>query len=102
MMLFLLSVAMAQASAVPPETCKERKQPEMPVLSARDLGRGSVPAETIDSLPTAAAAELRRFFRTGGGIADADGPSNSADVVGNDVPTRRSLRAYHALNHWII
>ncbi len=31
MMLFLLSVAMAQASAVPPETCKERNQPDMPV-----------------------------------------------------------------------
>ncbi|RYE97210.1 MAG: hypothetical protein EOO77_39485 [Oxalobacteraceae bacterium] len=71
-------------------------------LSARDLGRGSVHSETIDSLPTAAAAELRRFFSTGGGIADADGPSNSADIVGDDVPTRRSLRAYHALKHWII
>jgi hypothetical protein len=102
MMLFLLGMAMLQASSLSPETWKERNNPDVPVLPACNLGRGATIAHSIASLPKAASTEISRFFRAGGGISEADGSYNSTDVTGDGVPQRRFLRAYHVQNYWII
>lgn len=101
MMLFLLG-AMLQAAPLPPETWKERNRPDMPAISACELGAGSRIAATITQLPDEVAAELHRFFGPEGGISEANGLYNSTDVVNGGVPVRRFLRAHQVGDYWIV
>lgn len=101
-MVLLLGMAMLQASPLPPETWKERNHPDMPVLPACDLGRDAGMSLSIANLPKEAASELYRYFKSGGGIAEADGPYNSTDVVDGKIPTYRFIRAYNVRDYWII
>jgi hypothetical protein len=101
-MLLLLSMAMSQASPLPPETWKEGNHPDMPVLPACGLGKGAGMSVSIANLPKEASSELLRYFKSGGGIAEADGAYNSTDVVDGKIPRYRFIRAYHVKDYWII
>lgn len=101
-MLLLLGMAMLQANTLPPETWKERHHPDMPVLPVCDLGKDATTSFSIANLPNKAGSELSRYFKSGGGIAEANGLYNSTDVIDSKIPSYRFIRAYHVKNYWII
>lgn len=100
-MMRLLLGALVQATPLPPQTWKERNHPDMPLLPACDLGGSAPVIKKRADLPPGVAAKLTRLFAPGV-ISEADGPFNSTDVIGGDVPTRRFIRAYHVGSDWII
>lgn len=101
-MLLLLGMAMLQASPLAPETWNERNHRDMPFLPACDLGRGAMMSLSIANLPKEAASELSRYFKSGGGIGESNGPYNSTDVIDDKAPSYRFLRAYNVKYYWII
>jgi hypothetical protein len=100
-MMIATLLMLAQATSLPPETWKERNHPDMPSLPACALGAGVPVIERMADLPPTVAAELVRFFAPDI-ISEADGPFNSTDVIGGNVPTRRFIRAYHVGSDWIV
>lgn len=100
-MMIATLLMLAQVTPLPPETWKERNHPDMPSLPACDLGAGMPVIERMADLPLIVTAELTRFFAPDV-ISEADGPFNSTEVIGGNVPTRRFVRAYHIGSDWIV
>ncbi|MHA6768823.1 hypothetical protein [Sphingobium ummariense] len=100
-MMLLVLGALAQATPLPPQTWKERNHPDMPSLPACDLSGSAPVIERMADLPPTVATELTRLFAPDI-ISEADGPFNNTDVIGDNVPTRRFIRAYHVGSDWIV
>jgi len=100
-MMLLILGALVQATSLPPQTWKERNHPDMSLLPACNLGGSAPVIERMADLPRTVAAELTRLFAPDV-ISEADGPFNSTDVVGGNVPIRRFIRAYHVGSDWIV
>lgn len=100
--MILLAAFAIQIASAHSQAWEERHHPDMPVLPACELHGSVNPVTRMADLPADVAMELHRFFGPAGGLSDADGLFNSTDVIGDDVPGRRFIRAYHVGGNWVI
>ncbi len=79
----------------------DRPIPPMPLFAPCSL-EGAALVEHKTDLPAGARTELDRFFTPIHGIADAGEFFNSTDVITDNSPQSRFLRAYNVRDIWFI
>ncbi|WP_294239103.1 hypothetical protein [uncultured Sphingomonas sp.] len=99
--MIVMAVAFAQAAPGLPAR-HERHVPETPKIAECRFTQATTRFDSLKALPEPIRAEIARFFKNGGGLAEAGGEFNSTDVIDAHIPGARFIRAYHTQDTWFI
>lgn len=103
MPLTLILMGLLQTASPDSAAWQERHFPDVPKVPVCTFVSPAKEIGSLAELPEQVRTEVTRFFKAGGGLADANSEFNSTDVVDDRaVPQRRFIRAYLTDDIWFI